>query len=87
MGFNEIAAKAVRAVGRKSGKKLLKKMGPAPELPRPEPTVITGEKYVCGYASKIVMPEDIKAKTYWIAGHGMGHVIDSVHDPITVSAM
>ena len=26
MGFNEIAAKAVRAVGRKSGKKLLKKM-------------------------------------------------------------
>ena len=87
MGFNEIAAKAVRAVGRSGGKKLRRKMGEAPALPRPEPTVITGEKYVCGYASKIVMPDDIKAKTYWIAGHGMGHVIDSVHDPITVSAM
>ncbi len=87
MGINEFAAKAVRSIGRKSGKKLLKKMGPAPALPRELPTVITGEKYVCGYSSRVVMPEDIHAKKYWIAGHGMGHVIDSVHDPITVSAM
>lgn len=87
MGVNEFAAKAVRSIGIKSGKKLKRKNGNAPELERPAPTVITGEKYVCGYATKVVMPEDIKAKTYWIAGHGMGHIIDSVHDPITVSAM
>lgn len=33
------------------------------------------------------MPEDIHAKKYWIAGHGMGNVIEKIHDPITVSAM
>ena len=87
MGFNEIAAKAVRKIGKMSSKKLVKKGVKAEALPRPEPTVIKGDSYVCGYAMREVMPEDIKAKTYWIAGHGMGHVIDSVHDPITVSAM
>lgn len=87
MGINEFAAKAVRVIGKKSSKKLTKKGIVAKPLPRPLPTVIKGEKYVCGYAMREVMPKDIKAKKYWIAGHGMGHVIDSVHDPITVSAM
>ncbi len=87
MGFNEIAAKAVRAVGIKGGKKLRRKGLVDKALPRPEPTVITGEKYVCGYSSRVVMPKDINSKKYWIAGHGMGHIIDSIHDPITVSAM
>lgn len=87
MVFNEIAAKAVRKIGKMGSKKLRRKGVKADPLPRPEPTVIKGESYVCGYAMREVMPEDIKAKTYWIAGHGMGHVIESVHDPITVSAM
>ena len=87
MGVNEFAAKAVRTIGRRTSKKLRRKGIVAAELPRPEPTVIKGESYVCGYAMREVMPDDIKAKTYWIAGHGMGHPIESVHDPITVSAM
>lgn len=87
MGVNEIAAKAVRVIGRKSSKKLHRKGVMPVALPRPEPTVIKGESYVCGYAVKEVMPADIHAKKYWIAGHGMGHVIEHVHDPITVSAM
>ena len=87
MGVNEFAAKAVRSIGKISSKKLNKKMGKAPELPKDKPTVITGNNYVCGYAMKEVMPADIHAKKYWIAGHGMGNVIEKVHDPITVSAM
>ena len=87
MGVNEFAAKAVRKIGRISSKRLIKKGVKAEPLPRPNPTVIKGENYVCGYAVREVMPADIKAKKYWIAGHGMGHVIESVHDPITVSAM
>lgn len=87
MGINEFAAKAVRKIGRMSSKKLIRKGVKAEPLPRPAPTVITGNSYVCGYAVREVMPADIKAKTYWIAGHGMGHAIESVHDPITVSAM
>ena len=87
MGINEFAAKAVRSIGKMSSKKLTKKMGKAPELPREMPTVIKGDSYVCGYAVREVMPEDITAKKYWIAGHGMGNVIEKIHDPITVSAM
>ncbi len=87
MGFNEIAAKAVRAIGKKTSKKLVRKGVKAEALPRPEPITISGNKYVCGYSVKEVMPEDVTAKPYWIAGHGMGHRIERVHDPITVSAM
>lgn len=87
MGINEFAAKAVRSIGRSSSGKLKRKGVKADALPRPQPTVIKGESYVCGYSSKVVMPKDIHAKKYWIAGHGMGHVIEKVHDEITVSAM
>lgn len=87
MGINEFAAKAVRVIGRRSSKKLIRKGVKAEPLPRPEPTVIKGENYVCGYASRVVMPKDIHAKKYWVAGHGMGHVIEKIHDNITVSAM
>lgn len=87
MGVNEFAAKAVRSIGRFTSGRLTKKGVKQEPLPRPMPTVIKGEKYVCGYAVREVMPKDINAKKYWIAGHGMGHVIERVHDPITVSAM
>ncbi len=87
MGFNEIAAKAVRVIGKRGSKKLIRKGVKAEALPRPMPTVIKGDSFVCGYASRVVMPEDIHAKKYWVAGHGMGHVIEKVHDDITVSAM
>lgn len=87
MGVNEFAAKAVRSIGRFTSGRLTKKGIKQEPLPRPMPTVIKGEKYVCGYAVREVMPKDINAKKYWIAGHGMGHVIERVHDPITVSAM
>ena len=87
MGVNEFAAKAVRKIGKMSSKKLTRKGVKAAPLPRPEPTVIKGDKYFCGYAVREVMPDDIHAKKYWIAGHGMGHVIEKVHDPVTVSAM
>lgn len=52
MGINEFAAKAVRSIGKMSSKKLTKKMGKAPELPREMPTVIKGDSYVCGYAEE-----------------------------------
>lgn len=87
MGVNEFAAKAVRSIGRFTSGRLTKKGVKQEPLPRPMPTVIKGDKYVCGYAVREVMPKDINAKKYWIAGHGMGHVIERVHDPITVSAM
>lgn len=87
MDFSAFAAKAVRNIGIRTGKKLRRKGIIATELPKTMPTVIDGTKYVCGYAVREVMPKDLKAKKYWIAGHGMGKTLDRVHDPITVSAM
>lgn len=87
MGLNEFAAKAVRTIGIRTGKKLRKKGIVAGDMPKTEPYVIKGTKYVCGYAVKEVMPKSLTEKKYWIAGHGMGKTLDRVHDPITVSAM
>ena len=87
MGINEIAAVAVKKIGIAAGKKMRRKGIKANPLPKTAPTVISGEKFVSGYAVKEVMPKNITEKKYWIAGHGMGNTIDRVHDPITVSAM
>lgn len=87
MSFNSFAAKAVRGIARHRGNKLRRKGVSADPLPKAEPSFISGVQYKCGYAVKEVMPADLTAKKYWIAGHGMGKTIDRVHDPITVSAM
>ena len=62
MGVNEFAAKAVRKIGKMSSKKLTRKGVKAAPLPRPEPTVIKGDKYFCGYAVREVMPDDKNKK-------------------------
>lgn len=87
MGINEIAAVAVRKIGIAAGKKMRRKGIKADPLPKTEPTIIKGNSFVSGYAVKEVMPKSITEKKYWIAGHGMGHTIDRIHDPITASAM
>ena len=87
MGINEIAAVAVKKIGIAAGKKMRRKGIKADPLPKTEPTIIKGDSFVSGYAVKEVMPKSITEKKYWIAGHGMGHTIDRIHDPITVSAM
>lgn len=87
MGINEIAAVAVRKIGIAAGKKMRRKGIKADPLPKTEPTIIKGDSFVSGYAVKEVMPKSITEKKYWIAGHGMGHTIDRIHDPITASAM
>ena len=87
MGINEIAAVAVRKIGIAAGKKMRRKGIKADPLPKTEPTIIKGDSFVSGYAVKEVMPKSITEKKYWIAGHGMGNVIEKIHDPITVSAM
>lgn len=87
MGVNEIAAVAVKKIGIAAGKKMRRKGIKADPLPKTEPTIIKGDSFVSGYAVKEVMPKSITEKKYWIAGHGMGHTIDRIHDPITASAM
>lgn len=86
MSIADLAASAVKAISRHNAKKLMKK-GSAPAIAKNNVNKVAGDKYVVGFASCEVMPDDINTATYWIAGHGPGKAIEGVHDPITVSAM
>lgn len=90
MGFEEIAAKAVKKISIRSGKKMLKKNGPAPEIAKAETIRMknkTDEFYRVGFAKRITMPDDVTAKPYWLAGFKTGNLVTGVMDPMTVSAM
>lgn len=72
------------------GTKRLNKKGKAPVLPDVEPTVIKNEEedtFICGFANAEVMPADIAAKKYYLAGYKMNNRVTGVLDPTTVSAM
>ncbi len=89
MDIANIASSAVIKIALASSKKLAKK-GPAPVLPRPEPTIMKNSAddfYEVGYAWREVMPADITAKPYWLAGYRTGNKITGVLDPLTVRAM
>ncbi|MBQ3150202.1 MAG: neutral/alkaline non-lysosomal ceramidase N-terminal domain-containing protein [Clostridia bacterium] len=90
MNFDAIATKAVNALARHEGKKLLKKNGPSKPFEPVQPTVMKNkvdDKFRCGFSSKITMPVDIKAKEYILAGHKTGKTVEGVLDPLTVSAV
>lgn len=89
MAIADLAAKAVKGISSKRGKKLAKK-GPAPEIEKVFPTTVknsTDGKYDVGFAMKETMPDDFGQRTYFIAGHHPGQDMTGVHDPITVRAM
>ena len=90
MGFDSIATKAVNALAKHEGKKLLKKNGKSAPFEKVQPTVMKNtkdNKFRCGFSSKITMPEDIKAKEYILAGHKTGKMVAGILDPLTVSAV
>ncbi|MBP9988499.1 MAG: hypothetical protein KBT46_03285 [Ruminococcus sp.] len=89
MSAADFAAKAVKSISAKKGKKIAKK-GAAPELEKVMPTTIkntTDGKFDVGFAMKETMPDDFDSRTYFIAGHHPGQKMTGIHDPITVRAM
>ncbi len=86
MSIADLAASAVRAISKSSGRRLKRKMS-APPIPEHVAKTFSGNKYKVGFSKCEVMPDDLDTATYWIAGHGPGKKIEGVHDPITVSAM
>ncbi len=90
MGFEEIAASAVKKLSIRSARKLQKKNGPAPEIPKSELVRMkntTDGFYNVGFAKRITMPDDVTAKPYWLAGFRTGNRVTGVIDPMTVSAI
>lgn len=89
MDIGDLAASAVKKIATRKGKKLSKK-GPAPELPKVQPTVIRNNKdtkYDVGFAAREIMPDDFGKQKYYIAGHKMAQDMTGIHDNLTASAM
>ncbi len=89
MDIADIAASAVKKIAVRHGKKLNKK-AVAPEIPQAKPVYLKNTEsntFNVGFSMKEVMPEDVTAKKYWLAGYRTGNLITGVLDPLTVRAM
>lgn len=86
MSLADVAAKAVRGISKMGGAKLKRKMNAHP-ISNHLIKSIEGNGYKCGFASCEVMPDDLFSAPHYIAGHGPGHSVEAVHDPVTVNAM
>lgn len=86
MSIADIAAAAVKKVSVRNAKKLKRKIK-TPPLSEHIIKHTSGKRYIAGFASCEIMPDDMDKTVYWIAGHGPGKKIEGVHDPITANAM
>lgn len=89
MNIADLAASAVKKIADNHGKKLNRKMT-APEIPQAVPVSLKntdGNIFNVGFSMKEVMPDDVTAKKYWLAGYRTGNLIKGVLDPLTVRAM
>lgn len=89
MDILDIATKALSGFIHLGAKRMASKGKPA-ELPVVEPSIMRNandDTYVCGFASAEVMPADVTAKKYYLAGYKMNNRVTGVLDPTTVSAM
>lgn len=88
MEIADLAAKAVRSLSKQSGRNMKRRKTAPPISPHMIKHMVSDNgKFEVGYAMREVMPDDVLAKDYWVAGHGMGHKMEGVHDPITARAM
>lgn len=89
MDLGDLATKALKAIAIKKGKSLAKKVQ-APVIEKAQPIVMknkTDDLFNAGFACAQVMPKDVTAKKYYIAGYKMDHPVTGVNDPLTVRAM
>lgn len=89
MDIANLATKVLKKVAANKGKKFAKK-GDAPVVEAAQPIRMknkTDNCYNAGFAVKEVMPADVTAKKYYIAGYKMDHPVTGVNDPLTVRAM
>lgn len=67
------------------GKKI-QKTETRPEIEKNDAVKISGENFRVGFSKAEFMPEDFPNTTYYIAGHGSGHVMDGIISPVYVHA-
>ncbi len=84
----DIVSKGIVKITTNYGKKIQKKMGKtAPAIPEAKPFTIEGNNYRLGFSREKIMPDLTKGKTYYIAGHGSGHVMDGVISDVYMHAV
>ena len=89
MDIADIAAKALKKIAVRKGKKLAKTTA-APVLEKAQPIRMKNrmdEFFNVGFASRVVMPESVTERKLFIAGYKMDHPVTGVNDPLTVNAM
>ena len=86
MDVMDLASKAVRGITARYGKKI-RRDTLRPVIERNAPIAFGGEQWRLGFAKRELMPELNEGKTYYIAGHGSGHVMKDVATPVYVSAV
>ena len=90
MKLERIAVGALNALARHEGKKISKKQGFADKPAPAEPVRMhnpTDDRFCCGFASRVTMPENIHDHPYYLAGHRTGKTVAGILDPLTVSAL
>lgn len=83
----DIVSKGIVKITQNYGKKVKKQMGTAPAIPEAKPFFIEGSTYRLGFSREKIMPDLTKGKTYYIAGHGSGHVMDGVISDVYMHAV
>lgn len=86
MDINDIAAKGARSIACRYGRKILKR-DDAPVIPESKTVTLKGDSYRLGFAREDINPEEFGKKTYYIAGHGSGHVMEGVLTDVFVHAV
>ena len=85
MDIMGLASKGITAITRGFGRKVRNTVR-APKIPQEKPVTVTGETWRLGFAGAEIMPDLNAGKTYYIAGHGSGHVMEGVLTPVSMFA-
>lgn len=85
MDILDIASKGIVAITKGFGRKV-HRTRQAPPIPQEKPIAIAGETWRLGFAGAEIMPDLNAGKTYYIAGHGSGHVMEGVLTPVSMFA-
>ncbi|MCR5150732.1 MAG: hypothetical protein K6B52_05865 [Clostridiales bacterium] len=79
----DIVMKGIIKITRNYGKKVQKKEK-EPVIEKNAPVLLQGGGYRVGFARKETMPNVKSGRTFYIAGHGSGHVMDGIISPVYV---
>ena len=86
MDIMNLASAAVQKASAAYGKKIQKTVVKQ-EITRNGPVTIEGDVFRLGFSKDEIMPDPDSGKTYYIAGHGSGHVMEGVLTPVYIHAV